>query len=300
MVRVVFCCNSAYLDMTKVSIHSLRKLHPDAEVWLFTIGVDAEEVKELDVHLVPYKEVEYFQDDTSLYSGTFLESSLLRLVAMDYFKEKFGTGRFLYVDSDTLFLKRIDELWDIDLHGTWLGAVEELFDKHGHTSGKYVMYDHNFRHKLRFSNFYFNSGVLLFDLEKMPTGIYQHYLDRDPVARYIFKDQDCLNEISPRYLRLPISYNAFYNFYYDKIFTEVDVESERKRLRESHIVHILGYYKPHHKDVPITKKACSWPLKEYLEIATEIEEYLPEAFMDNLRDNVKRLTPVSMNIGKEA
>lgn len=62
--------------------------------------------------------------------------------------------RVVYLDCDTLILKDLSELWDTDMHGMPIGAVNDLrSDKYGRALGITV------------GNTYINSGVLLMDLK---------------------------------------------------------------------------------------------------------------------------------------
>ena len=62
--------------------------------------------------------------------------------------------RVIYLDCDTLVLKNLSELWNTDMHGLPVGAVNDLrSEKYGKALGITV------------GNTYINSGVLLMDLE---------------------------------------------------------------------------------------------------------------------------------------
>lgn len=300
-VKVIYCCDYNHLSMAKVSIHSLLKLHPDADIRVFTIGVDKEYLKNFKVTHLNYKDIPVNQDDTCMYSDRFIKSSILRLVAMDYLKAKEGSGRFLYVDADTMFMKPIDHLWDVDMGSNWLGAVEELFDEAGHSQGVYEKYDGCYEYRLAINPKYFNSGVLLFDCEKIPFSLYDFYMKKDYVG-LIFKDQDILNMASPDYYDMGISYNAFYNFHFDHVYDAMSAINEYERLVSSHIVHFIGWVKPHYKNAQVCRKSIAWPLKEYAEIANEIRDELPSDFVDNVsglyEDSGRILDAMKLRISK--
>lgn len=284
-VKVIYCCDRYHLDMVKVSIHSLFKLHPDADVRVFTIDIDKSELKAFGVTHLNYSDIPVNVDETCMYPYGFIRCSVLRLVAMDYLTATVG-GRFLYVDADTVFLKPIDHLWDIDMGDNWLGAVEELFDPVGHEQGIYEKYDGCYEYRLSINPRYFNSGVLLFDCEKIPTNLYRFYLDKDYVGM-MFKDQDTLNLLAQKYYPLEISYNAFYNFHFDQIFDAMAAFNEYERLSTSHIVHFIGWTKPHHRCAKVCRKTIAWPLMEYAKIAKEISSELPYDFVDNVENLYK-------------
>jgi lipopolysaccharide biosynthesis glycosyltransferase len=108
--------------------------------------------------------------------------------------------RVLYVDADTLAMDDVRPLWQAGLGGKTLGAVTNVFEP----------WNAGYPQALGLSHPYFNSGVLLLDLERMrATGA------ADEVHRYAVEhhseltwpDQDALNvvlgdervELNPRW-----------------------------------------------------------------------------------------------------
>lgn len=68
-----------------------------------------------------------------------------------------GIDRTLYVDADTLAIDDLTPLWRTDLEGAVLGAVQNLWEP----------WNAGYPAKLGLRTPYFNSGVLLLDLERM-------------------------------------------------------------------------------------------------------------------------------------
>lgn len=111
--------------------------------------------------------------------------------------------RMLYVDCDTIVLGNVAELFDTDLHGNALGAVEaydhrllSATKKARFFEGKPYNID-DYKTKilgLTGKNRYFNAGVLLFDLDKS-----RSISDSAKAIRllnhrhYCYNDQDVLN-----------------------------------------------------------------------------------------------------------
>jgi lipopolysaccharide biosynthesis glycosyltransferase len=98
--------------------------------------------------------------------------------------------RVLYLDCDTLFVDDPRPLFDTDLGGAWLGAVANVFEPH--------MAQHARRLGLSGPQPYFNSGVLLLDLDAWRRErCAQHILDlaRRPEIRLVWPDQDALNRV---------------------------------------------------------------------------------------------------------
>jgi lipopolysaccharide biosynthesis glycosyltransferase len=95
-------------------------------------------------------------------------------------------GKILYLDADTLALDSLEPLWAIDLGGNMIGAVSNVWEP----------WNVGYEKSLGLPKPYFNSGVMLMDLERMrqeraTAAIldYAHaHLDRLP-----WGDQDPLN-----------------------------------------------------------------------------------------------------------
>ncbi len=98
-----------------------------------------------------------------------------------------NVARVLYLDVDTLVLDRLDPLWELELGSNLLGAVRNvLMPYHNHRPGDLG---------LRASG-YFNSGVLLLNLERMRTERFTaaiYALARDRARDREWPDQDALN-----------------------------------------------------------------------------------------------------------
>ncbi|MFA5938151.1 MAG: glycosyltransferase family 8 protein [Sinimarinibacterium sp.] len=97
-------------------------------------------------------------------------------------------SRVLYLDCDTQIVDDLQPLWRTDLCGAWLGAVANVFEP-----GKQV---HAAALGLPEPRRYFNSGVLLMDLdawrrERCAERILA--LVRDRTTRLVWPDQDALN-----------------------------------------------------------------------------------------------------------
>jgi len=94
--------------------------------------------------------------------------------------------RVLYVDADTLAMDDVGPLWRTDLDGNTLGAVTNVFEP----------WDAGYPRKLGLSRPYFNSGVLLLDLERMrATGAADevHRYGLEHHSELTWPDQDALN-----------------------------------------------------------------------------------------------------------
>jgi lipopolysaccharide biosynthesis glycosyltransferase len=117
--------------------------------------------------------------------------------------------RLLYLDADLVVLDSLTPLWDIDLDGSWLGAVTNVFqDNHMHRPTELG---------LAGPEVYFNAGVLLMNLREMRrddrTAALLEYGVRN-AQRIEWRDQDALNVVlGERRLALHPRWNCMNSFY---------------------------------------------------------------------------------------
>jgi lipopolysaccharide biosynthesis glycosyltransferase len=139
--------------------------------------------------------------------------------------------RILYLDSDLLIRGPIEDLYDIDMEGFPIAAVRD-------TSGIFITAGKDLANKAGIfdaADFYFNSGVLLIDLEKWrPMGITERVQEivAQGIVRDLHYDQDILNLIfRNNWLRLPPTFNT------------MDARQPHEAL-DVHILHYTGPWKP--------------------------------------------------------
>ena len=106
--------------------------------------------------------------------------------------------KMLYLDSDIVVLKNISELWNYDISGYLLGAVEDKYSE--------LM---TCQADLGDDETYYNSGVLLMNLKKFREENVEQVIFpklREPENAY--SDQDVLNNVCRnKILSLPLKYN---------------------------------------------------------------------------------------------
>jgi lipopolysaccharide biosynthesis glycosyltransferase len=113
-------------------------------------------------------------------------------------------GKVLYLDADTLAVDSLAPLWETDLTGHWLGAVTNVFQENHR--------ERPFELGLPSRDVYFNSGVLLLNLEEMRSGGCTKALCElatDRADELAWPDQDALNLVlGERRLPLHPRWNA--------------------------------------------------------------------------------------------
>ena len=113
--------------------------------------------------------------------------SLLRLALPEILQEE---RRVLWLDVDTIVNRDIGELFDTDLCGCYIAAVEELI-----------------RSKAPFV--YFNAGVMLMDLDALRDGKYRELIRLVNGTGLTFPDQDAVNLLmQTRIRKISATYNS--------------------------------------------------------------------------------------------
>lgn len=100
---------------------------------------------------------------------------MMKCTMTKYFPDK---DRVLILDCDTIVEKDISGLWNLDLTGYYYAAVKQKTDGR---QGEFTKGD------------YFNTGVLLCNLEKLRDGMEDHLIYRLNTNDYKFPEQDCIN-----------------------------------------------------------------------------------------------------------
>lgn len=155
--------------------------------------------------------------------------------------------RLIYLDGDLLILDRIDALWDIDLDGAILGAVQDLAVPLVSSPMGLRRYE-----ELGFSrnSCYFNAGVYVVDVDAWSRNEIgrraMEYLDRNGKLVNLF-DQDALNSVlQNRWKQLDYRWNisgglAARMHYHPK---DVDVAQLEQAIANPGIIHFSGFLKP--------------------------------------------------------
>lgn len=162
-----------------------------------------------------------------------------RLLAPQILPEKYG--RVLYLDPDTLVINPIRELWETELHGNIFAAA-------AHT-GKTELANSVNQLRLGTGQDYFNSGVLLMDLdagrrEIAPEDIFRYVGQHR--KELILPDQDALNALYSERI-LPVedvlwNYDARnYSNYLLRSMGEYDLPWV---MQHTSILHFCGKEKP--------------------------------------------------------
>lgn len=184
MLEVACAADSAYLPHAATMIHSLLQRHGPASIHLLhpegldddVLATMADWVEHhggtLRVHAIADRVVEHLP-------------ALPRLPRVMWYRIFLGellpqSERVLYLDCDTLVVDSLEPLWATSLDGYLLGAVDNVADADDAPRG------------------YFNSGVLLMDLDRWRNEACAEQIAAfatERGGRLTFPDQDALNTV---------------------------------------------------------------------------------------------------------
>lgn len=151
-------------------------------------------------------------------------------------------SRILYLDADTIVRRSIRPLWETDLQGSVVGAI---------VNPMYGFLDTSFMADLGVTSIddYFNSGVILFDLDEWRRQNVSSQLFafvRERGSQQAWPDQNTLNSVlSGRWHKLGLEWNM-QNVYFDLRVAKIPY-SEKQVLvarEDPAIVHYSVPYKP--------------------------------------------------------
>lgn len=172
--------------------------------------------------------------------------------------------RVLFLDADTLVMGSIEGLQNLDMGGAALGAVPQNGTTASLRNGDFVLYSG--------SNFYFNSGVLLYDLAVWRReDCYSMVIDILQKKKHLYSpDQTLLNNAVPARLQyqLPLKYNHLTHYFHPRqerrfllqgnVHTPEEIEDA---IRRPVIMHCTG---GDHQARPWHKGCRSYRKEEYL------------------------------------
>lgn len=168
--------------------------------------------------------------------------------------------RCVYFDVDTLVLKNLHELYDLDLEGNVLAGVPDC-QQHRHPD---IPCDSAMADEMQFRvdiaggmDKYINAGMLVVDLNKLPLNTFEDYVAQE---QPYCSDQDYLNEVcSGKCMILPDTYNYMINYWLLSPSEELTKETH-EAMGNAHIQHFHGAFKPWSKTYSVW---CWWLKLQY-------------------------------------
>ena len=244
MINLALCFDLKYKEMALAVVRSVLA-HSEASSCRFYLVVDMDdaEIKETSNHLESLSANYLIQTvDQTLFEGLTTKGHISRAAFMRLELARIfpDLKRVLYLDSDLILTEDVRNIWDTDTRGKPLAAVRN--------AGKSATE----RLGLTPSHVYFNSGVMIMDLEYYRRENVREraytWLQKNNESR-AFHDQDALNVIyQDEVFELPYKYNmqAFlYRFFFsfDKKEREKIIQGDRAKV----VLHFSSGRKPWHQ-----------------------------------------------------
>ena len=241
-IPVLFTCDAGYLHHTAACIASLTRNNPDLHFTILIASVAAfgdlqdkfiRSFQETKNATITFRVFNFTSSVTLPLSLHYTAEVYIRLWIGELFPEY---DRAIYLDPDLIVLGNVMDLWKTDLGDSVLGAVPTP----GSTRPKIL--------GLPEGSLYFNSGVILFDLDRWrrmqcKERCLEHIQNHPEM---IFEaDQDVLNFcLASEWLPLPYKWNVINPFYFLSYDLQMTAEEIDQIRRDAKIIHFNGHSKP--------------------------------------------------------
>lgn len=255
-MNILYASNDGYARHLGVSLYSLLEHNKEAgelSVYVLSVGMSQENRERLlsiageakrpltVIEMGDLKERIHGNVDTR----GFDISAMTRLFAAEALPD--AVKKAIYLDCDTVILGNLEPLWNTDLKGALIGMVPEPT----------VYEEMKASIDLAKDDPYYNSGVLLMDLERwrqegLQDKLLQYYIDKG--GDLFACDQDTLNgALKGRICSLSPKYNFFTNYRYFDYKTLVGLNASYREVGEKEfeeakrrpvILHFMGDERP--------------------------------------------------------
>jgi lipopolysaccharide biosynthesis glycosyltransferase len=254
-MNIVYSSSDLYAEPTAISIYSLLTNNQnigELNLYILESSISAQnraiisdivksfgrtvtfiDADEIFATVAPRFNLELLRGAYSTYARVFINHFLPDL------------DKVILIDSDTLVLGSLYELWSHDLNGAVIGAVPEavVYGKKSFHEDPKIVYG---------SDYYYNMGVVLFDLEQWRACNIDNVVSEALISgqKYKIADQSIINKYIPdRLSRLPLRFN-FYTFFHGqpsrrllgrllnrKVFDDIEIETASA---SPVIIHFVG------------------------------------------------------------
>jgi lipopolysaccharide biosynthesis glycosyltransferase len=275
-LTIVFAADEKYLKHLAVAIVSLLENNKNLilNIHLIHNGINQKKLDKLNRLVAKYNSKLIFLeiDDNNvknLYTSSYITTAAYyRLFVASFAEDDVA----IYLDCDLIVNGSIQEISNIELNGSYLGAVVDPG----------INVSHKIQLGMKESSEYFNSGVMLLNLkrwkqENLTRKIIKFIDEKRDIIKY--HDQDGLNAIvDGAYVRLPTKYNLQTKFIIKHNKNSEEFKSLNDlsdAIKNPTIIHFTGENKPWHflSDHPYRK------LYKYYQSMTPFRPIFPEAIV---------------------
>lgn len=264
-MNIGYISSDKYAPYLGVSLFSLLDHNQNVNsinVFIFDVDISESNKKNIEEIVHKYRrnvtfiskneEMESIVNKEGLSSFGGTSSTYVKIFPEIFFK---NIDRILIIDCDTIINASLEELYNTDLKGCYVGAVPEITAYYFSSENSHILYK---------NQFYYNTGVLLWNLKKMrEDNFHQKFIDAFNEYNTPLKlaDQSLLNltvvdaDVFP--LNLRYNFNNNLNFIFKGIRRSVMEQYEFRGLgiveanyykpinpKYISIIHYLGAYRP--------------------------------------------------------
>lgn len=266
-MNIALCTDDNYANHCAICVTSILENNKDnqCQIYILTNGLTEDNEKKFKQLSQYYQQsIEIKSLDISCFERLQVTNHLGRSM---YFRfmlpEIVSADKVLYLDCDIIVRDSLSELFATDLTDLACGVVEDQCGD-----------DIRLHNPIRMFSKYFNSGVLLMNLDYWRNN---HVADKLVLwienfdGRLMCPDQDALNVVLEGKVKfLDYKYNYQQGFYGDLMWLRADKWPAIKEARKNPVVvHYTSGEKPWHKD-------CNHPLKQEYDDYMTIHQFLLE------------------------
>lgn len=253
MVDIALISDKNFINQVIITITSLylnSNKNVKYNIYVLCNDVDLENQQKLksyskdNINIYTIDAQDYIKDLPEFKNGNWHvnKSAIIKFYLPIIFKD---LDKILYLDSDILILKDLDELNNIDIKDYYISAVVDGFT---HIINKEYLLKHKIYNKV-----YFNSGVMLLNLKKMrENNITEKLIDYRINNKTFCMDQDALNFVmGAKFKKLDYKYNLqmtileknkFEDFC--KIYNDCSSKNKKEIIKNACILHFADERKP--------------------------------------------------------
>lgn len=279
-IAVAYATDENYLFYTSVSIVSLLENASKDIIYKVYVFVGDEFVDEehiLDSLQKQYSnlEIKVCRIDSKKVGEVYINNQHLtkaayyRLLMTDYVEEE----KCIYLDSDTLVMGDIEALWNVEMDEYYLAGCRDIWIDWMTEEEKELRRK---RSNMPSLEQYINSGVLIFNLDKIrKDGMDKRFL-QEMQNKYPYEDQDILNFCCYNCIkRLPEKWNQFTEVYFSSESmqkTDSLKKLERQFYLTDGIVHYTNKQAAPWKEMTFWRNDCWWEMASRLSYVKKYQQ----------------------------
>ena len=251
VINIVLASDNNYAQHVAVVVASVVcKTKEKVNIHLLSDGISkerlaliAETARALGSTLSVYDMSSYECFDNLFTSGHISKAAYFRLDIANILPK--AVTKIIYMDVDLLVLQDISKLWHYDMQGKPLAAVPD----YGIMASKRLMKQKHEVIGLPLDSLYFNSGVVIMDLEQWRKHDYaKQVIELAAVGNLPHHDQDALNKVFlGNWTALPMKWNVIppvFNLFSKILFNSNLCKNAIAARKDKAILHFAGRYKP--------------------------------------------------------